>query len=747
MSNEILSSEMETSLAAMVYRKDYTPSAYLIDSVDLDIVLNESDACVSSHIQFTRRALDEASPLVLNGEGLILESIQLNGQLLSGAEYQLTDQTLTIFSVPHSFVLDIVVRIFPHQNEALSGLYRSKTMYCTQCEAEGFRRITYFLDRPDVLTAYTTKITANRARYPTLLSNGNLVAQGELPHGRHWVKWVDPFKKPSYLFALVAGDFDLLEDRFTTQSEREIALKLYVEKGYLHQANHAMQSLKDAMLWDEKTYGREYDLDIYMIVAINDFNMGAMENKGLNIFNTKYILAQPSTATDEDYLHVETVVAHEYFHNWTGNRVTCRDWFQLSLKEGLTIFREHHFAEDIFSRAVMRIRDVRYLREVQFAEDSGPLAHAVRPDAYIEINNFYTTTIYEKGAEVLRMLQTMLGVSLFRQGMDLYFRTFDGQAVTIEDYVHTMELVSGMDLTQFRLWYSQAGTPHVYVSNVYDAVSQKYTMTLRQETQSTPDQPEKQPFYIPIQMGLLDDNGQTIAEKILALTQSTQTFVFEKIATKPIPSLLRNFSAPVKLHYDYSVDELVFLFKYDQDPFNRWEAGQQYFTRTLLAMVEDYQQQRTLQLPDKVVEMFEYVIKDASREGNSNGDDLCFVSEMLSLPSEKYLAEQMTIIDVDAIHAAREFVLQGIAVQLEKILLEHYHRLHHPFAQYVFNMKAMGERQFKNTCLAYLMRLPQHAALGMKQFEDALDNNMTDTQVALTSLVELESPLRDAALD
>lgn len=735
-----------------VYLKDYQVPAYLIDEIDLHFDLNDEFTIVTSRLRIRRNRLSQhrSQELILNGEDLILESIGLDGELLEPSQYALLDQRLIIYQVPENFELAIVTKIYPKKNTQLSGLYCAKDIYCTQCEAQGFRRITYFIDQPDILSRYTTTIEAEEKRYPYLLSNGNLVDLGQLENGRHWARWEDPFKKPCYLFALVAGNFDVVEDSFTTQSGRNVDLRIYVEKAFIDQTAHTMYALKEAMRWDEKTYGREYDLDIFMIVAIGDFNMGAMENKGLNIFNTKYVLAKPETATDDDYIHILSVVGHEYFHNWSGNRVTCRDWFQLSLKEGLTIFRDQTFTEDMLSRAVMRIRDVIALRETQFPEDAGPLAHPVRPESYIEINNFYTATVYNKGAEVLRMLRTILGEAVFRKGMDLYFARHDGQAVTIEDYIKTMEDVSGIDLQQFRLWYSQAGTPIVSVAADYDASQKIYTLTINQITNPTPSQPEKHPLFIPIKMGLLNHQGEPIplylndgkaeAEKVLLLTKASQNFQFKNVAENPIPSLLRNFSAPVILNYPYSDKDLLFLLKQDNDAFNRWEAGQKYALRIILNLVRDYQQQKSLTVPADLIEVFDYIL-------THDLNDKFFLAELLTLPSEKYIGEQMNVVNVNAIHAAREFVLTAIAQHLQKRLLDVYHDNHEPDQPYQFNMTAVGKRQLKNRCLAYLLKLPDHGELGLKQFTQALKSNMTDTQTALAGLANIETPYRSRVID
>lgn len=738
---------------AVFYLKDYTVPSFFITSIDLDFDLQEEHAIVKSHLHVKHNAAstNPNRDLLLDGEELILEEIKFNNKKLSEKEYELTDKSLLIRNVPDEFELQITTKIFPQKNTELSGLYRSRDTYCTQCEAQGFRRITFFKDQPDILSRYTTKITADAKKYPYLLSNGNLVASGKLDNGKHWAKWEDPFKKPCYLFALVAGDFDLNEDHFVTMSHRKIKLQCYVEKGYGDQAHHAMHALKEAMRWDEKAYGREYDLDIFMMVAIGDFNMGAMENKGLNIFNTKYLLAKPQTATDQDYIHVQDVIGHEYFHNWSGNRVTCRDWFQLSLKEGLTIFRDQTFCEDTISHALIRIQEVNALRESQFPEDAGPLAHPVLPDSYIEINNFYTATIYNKGAEVLRMLRTIIGKETFRKGMDLYFSRFDGQAVTIEDYVNCMAEVSGRDLKQFRLWYNQAGTPAVSVEEDYSENDGTYTLTLSQIIPDTPRQTNKSAHHIPIRMGLLDKEGNAIElylqdepiemEKVLHLTEDSQQFVFKNIAARPVVSLLRDFSAPVKLNMPYTDADLQFLFMHDKDAFNRWEMGQVYAIRVMLQLIRDYQQGTPLHLPDALPDMFSYVLKQ------HNHQDKVLLALMLNLPSEKYIGEQMEVVDVDAIHAVREYVTNELAQRLENVFMEVYKVNHDKAEKFKFNVEEMGRRQLKNRALAYLLATPKHAHLCMHQFEAALDKNMTDTQAALNALANLDTPLRERALN
>lgn len=733
---------MKNTNPQTTYLKDYQPPEFLIEKVDLEFDLGEEVTKVKSRLimHVNPESKSATHKLVLLGESLELKSIALDSGLLNPAQYQVTDESLTVFRVPKEFTLEIETLIKPQLNTALTGLYKSSGNFCTQCEAEGFRHVTYFLDRPDVMARYTTTIIADESRYPVLLSNGNPVTSGKGPQGKHWVRWEDPFKKPSYLFALVAGDLEFIEDFYTTKSGRRVTLRIYVEKGNKDQCAHAMQAVKKAMRWDEETYGREYDLDIYMIVAVSDFNMGAMENKGLNIFNTKYILARPETATDEDFIHIESVIAHEYFHNWSGNRVTCRDWFQLSLKEGLTIFRDQSFTADTTSKSVARIQDVNVLRTGQFSEDAGPLAHPVRPESYIEINNFYTATVYEKGSEVIRMMQTILGEKLFRQGMDLYFSRNDGHAVAIEDFVKAMEDASGIDLKQFRLWYSQAGTPVLDIQDEYDPKKQAYTLTVKQTCPPTPNQPEKKPFHIPVKIGLLDpSSGKEIAHDMLHIKKPQEVFVFNNIVEKPIPSLLRHFSAPVKVKHVYSDADLQFLFKHDQDQFNRWEAGQKYAVNLMLRLIKDYKNKTALEVPNDFIAAFEHVLQDKKI-------DKLLLAEMMLLPSEKYIAEQMDVIDVDAIHVVREKVLTQMAQQLQNYLLAAYKENHHT-RPYRFDMQEVGRRQLKNICLSYLTNLPDHTDLALHQFKVALKNNMTDTMAALRCLTQINVPERQISLN
>lgn len=737
-----------------IYLRDYRVPDYLIDTVDLVFDLQEEASTVKSKIRCLSNydRGEKIRPMVLNGKNLTLRSVVLDGRTLSVDDYKLDDDSLTIFDVPKDFILEIETEIKPQENTSLEGLYKSSGNFCTQCEAEGFRKITCFVDRPDVMAKYTTTIIAEKEKYPILLANGNLVEEGVLPEGRHFAKWHDPFPKPSYLFALVAGNLVKIEDTFTTMSGREIALQIYVEKHNHDKCDHAMQSLKKAMKWDEDVFGLEYDLDQYMIVAVDDFNMGAMENKGLNVFNSKYVLAKPETATDDDYEGIEAVIAHEYFHNWTGNRVTCRDWFQLSLKEGLTVFRDQQFSSDMISKGVKRIHDVNVLRNHQFPEDGGPMAHAVRPDSYIEINNFYTLTVYEKGSEIIRMIHALLGKELFRKGIDLYVERCDGHAATIEDFVGAMEDAAEVDLTQFRLWYSQAGTPKLNVSGSYSTGDKSYVLTVRQSCQASPGQTNKEPFHIPFAIGLLDGDGNDMSLQLkeggrssnenihmLEIRKQEEVFHFINVPDAPVPSLLRDFSAPVKLHYEYSDAELRFLLANDSDPFNRWEAGQRLACRVLMGLVDDYQTGNTLKVEDEFAQVFAKILKDKDVEDKS------FISQLLTLPSEMYLAEQMEVVDVEAIHKARQFVRKELASKLKDQFEDvyHYNMNREP---YKYDPKLAGQRRLKNICLAYLMMLDDETIRKTctKQYHEA--DNMTDSVNALRCLVHSECTEKAAAL-
>ncbi|WP_259766409.1 aminopeptidase N, partial [Pseudomonas protegens] len=681
-------------------------------------------------------------PLVLDGQQLELLSVSLADQPLSANDYQLDDNHLTLHPTSASFTLDTSVKIHPESNTALEGLYKSSGMFCTQCEAEGFRKITYYLDRPDVMSKFTTTVVAEQHSYPVLLSNGNPIASGPGEDGRHWATWEDPFMKPAYLFALVAGDLWCVEDSFRTQSGRDVALRIYVEPENIDKCQHAMNSLKKSMRWDEETYGREYDLDIFMIVAVNDFNMGAMENKGLNIFNSSAVLARAETATDAAHQRVEAIVAHEYFHNWSGNRVTCRDWFQLSLKEGFTVFRDAGFSADMNSRTVKRIQDVAYLRTHQFAEDAGPMAHAVRPESFIEISNFYTLTVYEKGSEVVGMIHTLLGAEGFRKGSDLYFERHDGQAVTCDDFVKAMEDANGVDLTQFKRWYSQAGTPRLAVSESYDAAAKTYSLTFRQSCPQTPDKVEKLPFVIPVELGLLDSKGAGMAlrlsgenaaqgtSRVISVTEAEQTFTFVDIAEHPLPSLLRGFSAPVKLSFPYNRDQLMFLMQHDSDGFNRWDAGQQLAVQVLQELIAQHQQGQALVMDERLVTALGTVLADDSL-------DQAMVAEMLSLPGEAYLTEISEVADVEAIHAAREFARQQLADSLFDALWKRYqaNRAVSKATAYVAESEHFARRALQNIALSYLMltRKPEVLAAAIEQFDSA--DNMTERLTALAVLV------------
>ncbi|MCG8294061.1 aminopeptidase N [Pseudomonas entomophila] len=748
---------MRTEQPQVIYLKDYQAPEYLIDETHLTFELFEDHTLVHAQLVMRRNPERGAGlpPLVLDGQQLELLRASLDDVELNAGDYQLDADSLTVQPKTEQFTLDTSVKIHPESNTALEGLYKSGKMFCTQCEAEGFRKITYYLDRPDVMSTFTTTVIAEQHRYPVLLSNGNPVGDGPAEDGRHWATWEDPFKKPAYLFALVAGDLWCVESNFMRQSGRDVTLRIYVEEENLDKCDHAMVSLKKSMRWDEEVYGREYDLDIFMIVAVNDFNMGAMENKGLNIFNSSCVLARAETATDAAHQRVEGVVAHEYFHNWSGNRVTCRDWFQLSLKEGFTVYRDAEFSADMNSRTVKRIEDVAYLRTHQFAEDAGPMAHPVRPDSFIEISNFYTLTVYEKGAEVVGMVHTLLGAEGFRKGSDLYFERHDGQAVTTDDFIKAMEDANGVDLTQFKRWYSQAGTPRLEVSEQFDAAAQTYSLTFRQSCPATPDKVEKLPFVIPVALGLLDAQGNDLplrlvgeaqavgTSRVLSVTEAEQTFTFEGITAKPLPSLLRGFSAPVKLSFPYDRDQLMFLMQHDSDGFNRWEAGQQLSVQVLQELIGQHQRGEALKLDQRLITALGTVL------GNEALDP-AMVAEMLSLPGEAYLTEISQVADVDAIHAAREFARRQIAEQLFDALWLRYqaNREVSRKTPYVASAEHFARRSLQNIALSYLMLggKPQVLEATLEQFEQC--DNMTERLTALAVLVN--SPFeaeRGKALD
>jgi aminopeptidase N len=732
---------------------EYRPPAFLIDTVDLVFELDGRNTRVKSRLAIRRNpaAYDPAAPLRLDGEELALVSLALDGQPLGDNRYQLpAGGGLILPDVPDAFTLDVETRIAPEDNTQLSGLYMSGGNFCTQCEPEGFRRITYFIDRPDVMARYTTTIVGDKSRFRVLLSNGNPVEHGESGNGRHWAKWVDPHPKPSYLFALVAGDLIPVRDRFTTRSGKAVALAIWVRRGDEDKCAHAMASLKKAMRWDEEVFGLEYDLDVFNIVAVSDFNMGAMENKGLNIFNTRYVLARPETASDTDFQNVEGVIAHEYFHNWTGNRVTCRDWFQLSLKEGLTVFRDQQFSADQGSRTVKRIADVRTLRAIQFPEDDGPLAHPVRPESYLRIDNFYTPTVYNKGAEVVRMILALIGKEGFRRGMDLYIRRHDNHAVTIEDFVAAMQDASGIDLTQFKRWYEQGGTPEIAVEDHWDEVTRSYELVVEQKLSPTPGQPEKSPMLIPLAMGLIGPDGAELptrlegevssrmGTRVLALAEPRQSFRFIDVPGPPVPSLLRDFSAPVKLK-GVPLDQLKFLAVHDTEPFARWEAGQQVATMVLLARIAEHRRGETAApLDPDIVAAMRRTLADADR-------DSAFAAEALNLPSESFLADQLAVVDVDAIHAAREKARGALGKELAGEFEIAYRHYADP-GPYRIEAASIGRRALRNACLAYLAAADPEkgAVLAMAQFNAG--RNMTDVLAALTVLVDLDRPERETAL-
>ena len=718
---------------AIIRRTDYRAPDWLVPDVALHFDLDPALTKVRARLSVTRNG-DHDRPLRLDGDGLVPLEVKVDGRLLAQSEWHLEAGALIIALADAAHEVETLVELAPESNSKLMGLYASGGLLCTQCEAEGFRRITYFPDRPDILSRYSVHMVANKARFPILLANGDPIEQGDEADGRHWATWNDPYPKPCYLFALVAGDLACNADHFVTVSGRDVQLGIWVKEADLPRTAHAMQALKDSMAWDERVYGREYDLDVFNIVAVADFNFGAMENKGLNIFNSRYILADPETATDIDYDGVEGVVAHEYFHNWSGNRVTCRDWFQLSLKEGFTVFRDQNFSADMGSHAVKRIEDVRILRAGQFPEDSGPLAHPVRPESYMEISNFYTATIYNKGAELIRMMALMLGPERFRAGTDLYFARHDGQAATCEDFVRAMEEGGEIDLSQFRLWYEQAGTPRVRALLSHDPVTRQVELTLEQSVPPTPGQPEKQPMAIPLRVALFDpDSGTHHGDELLMLTQAEQRFSFPDFAAAPILSINRGFSAPVIVDTNRSQADLAFLSAHDDDPFARYEAMQQLMVNVLVGRIGG-------QAAD------EGAVIDAIRQTLTNPAlDPAFVAEAIRLPSEAYLGDQMRQVDPDAIHAAREALQRSIGAELEPLWRDvHAGSKANGFA---LSPAAKGARKLRNAALHYLVAsgAADGPAIAFDQFSSA--DNMTERQAALGTLANGVSPERVAALD
>ena len=744
---------MKESSRRITYLKDYTPPPYLVTHVCLDFVLEEEVTVVTSTLQCVcnPEARRQHPVLELDGEGLKLNYVELDGHRLSSGEFVKTEQGLQVMGVPEKFELSVQTKISPRTNTSLEGLYMSCGNFCTQCEAQGFRRITYFPDRPDVMARYTVRIQAEKSRYPVLLSNGNPVEQGDCGDHQHYAVWEDPFPKPCYLFALVAGDLVHLESNHQTVSGKDVVLRIYSERHNIDKCSHALRALQKAMLWDEQHFGLECDLDIYMIVAVDDFNMGAMENKGLNIFNSSCVLARPDTATDSDYLTIEAVVAHEYFHNWTGNRVTCRDWFQLSLKEGLTVFRDQEFTSDVTSRAAKRISDVRYLRTYQFAEDAGPMAHPVRPASYLEINNFYTLTVYEKGAEIVRMYQTMFGADGFRRGMELYFQRHDGQAVTTDDFAAAMADANAADLTQFRRWYEQAGTPELQVAAHWEPETNTYRLKFEQSCSPAGDSECDQPLMIPVSLSLLDSSGTPMQLKggpdcnesafrtVLLVKEQQQSFVFEHLVEKPLPDLLQDFSAPVRMHFDYSDKQLAFLLEHSPDAFNRWNAGNHLALNVLLEWMEAGASTGKSTSISVLSQALVHVMQCGST-------DRSLLAELLHLPDEKDLEEYLDPIDVQKAISVCDHLSVSVARHLEHELLRIYRTCCRGEVEYRYNAQEMARRRLQNACLQLLVALEreEYRKLAVAQFDQA--GNMTEQAGAVKALLHRECDEREQVL-
>ncbi|KAL5052982.1 hypothetical protein RYX36_033664 [Vicia faba] len=760
---EDLAKQVEEPKMAMpteIFLKDYKKPDYYFDTVDLKFLLGEEKTIVSSKIVVFPRTDGSAPPLVLDGLDMILVSVKINGKALKEEDYHVDARHLIIRSPPTGkYDLEIVTEIFPQKNTSLEGLYKSSGNFCTQCEAEGFRKITYYQDRPDIMAKYTVHIEGDKSLYPVLLSNGNLVEEGDLEGGKHYAIWEDPFKKPCYLFALVAGQLQSRDDIFTTRSGRRVSLRIWTPADDVPKTAHAMYSLKAAMEWDEDVFGLEYDLDLFNIVAVPDFNMGAMENKSLNIFNSKLVLASPETASDADYAAILGVIGHEYFHNWTGNRVTCRDWFQLSLKEGLTVFRDQEFSSDMGSRTVKRIGDVSKLRNYQFPQDAGPMAHPVRPHSYIKMDNFYTVTVYEKGAEVVRMYKTLLGSQGFRKGMDLYFKRHDGQAVTCEDFYAAMRDANDADFANFLSWYSQAGTPVVKVNTSYNAEGHTFSLKISQEIPPTPGQSVKEPTLIPIAVGLLDSNGkdiplssiyhngalepvsssgQSVSTTVLRVTKKEEEFVFTDIFEKPVPSLLRGYSAPIRLQSDLTEDDLFFLLANDSDEFNRWEAGQILARKLMLNLVDDFQNNKPLVLNSNFVGGFKRILTDSSLDKE-------FVAKAITLPGEGEIMDLMEVADPDAVHTVRSFIRKQLASELKSEFLSTVEN-NKSSGEYVFDHSNMSRRALKNVALAYLASLEdqEFTDLALQEYKTA--TNMTEQFAALASIAQNPGKIRDDVL-
>ncbi len=730
-----------------IYLKDYEKPPYTVKTIDLEFDLHDTNTLVKSKMLINRTA-DENTPLFLNGEELELVSVILDGRELHESEYELNELGMYLHRLPQEFTLEVQNKINPESNTALDGLYKSGGIFCSQNEPEGFRRITYFIDRPDVMAVYSTKIIADKKAYPILLSNGNLFEEGDLEDGKHYAIWKDPFPKPSYLYALVAGDLGCVNDTYTTMHNREVALNIYCDKGNEAQCEHAMTSLKNSMQWDEERFGREYDLDIYNIVAVDSFNMGAMENKGLNIFNSHYVLADADTATDANFMGIESVIGHEYFHNWTGNRITCRDWFQLTLKEGLTVFRDQEFSADMNTRSVQRIADVKALQERQFVEDASPTSHPIKPEAYIQINNFYTATIYEKGAEVIRMIHTLIGEEGFRAGMDLYFDTFDGQAVRTEDFIWAMQEASGFDLEQFKLWYSQSGTPEVDVKTRFDKKEKHFELTLTQSYLS-PTQSGQKPYFFPFRLGLINrsgheeklelisDEGQPFIDRgILLVSKEEETFVFKNMKHEPLMSLNRNFSAPVKVHTAYSPEEYAFLMAHDKDEFNRFEASQTIASMVLHKLIDMIEANAPMRMSETYVEAFKKVLLDLEMEKSLKADSL-------TLPSVSILMQERNVLDVEAVYMARNYMKRELVRALGADIRFQYDSLNDG-REYTLEGDAIARRKLKNTLLSYLGALKDDTSAYNQYMRS---NNMTDRLSALSVLANSRGDAKDKALE
>ncbi|MBP3127653.1 aminopeptidase N [Thalassospira sp. ER-Se-21-Dark] len=733
-----------------IRREDYKEPDFIVEKVELVFDLDRDVTNVKSRLFMAAnpvRGTGKGDEVFLHGEDMKLLSVTLNETRLASSDFTVDQEGLRFKAPGQNFIAELETQISPANNTRLEGLYVSQSAFCTQCEAEGFRRITYFPDRPDVMATYKVTINANKESCPVLLSNGNLIDSGDLDGGRHFAVWEDPFPKPSYLFALVAGDLACVEDSFKTMSGRDVALRIFVEHGNEDRCDYAMDSLKRSMKWDEEVYGLEYDLDLFNIVAVSDFNMGAMENKSLNVFNAKFVLARPDTATDGDYERIESIVAHEYFHNWSGNRVTCRDWFQLSLKEGLTVFRDQEFSADQRSRPVQRIKDVNALRAAQFPEDAGPLAHPVRPDSYMEINNFYTATVYEKGAELIRMMHTLLGPDGYRKGIDLYFDRHDGQAVTCDDFAKAMEDANGIDFSQLKLWYSQAGTPKLSWQGDYDADAKQYRLTISQKTDPTPGQPDKKPLHMPISIGLLGADGSDLVAKTVELTEASQEFVFDGVTEAPVLSFNRGFSAPVNITTDQPDDELVFLMGNDSDAFNRWEAGQKYATRLMLSAIAAYEANGgdvDAAFADEKARVDAFIA--AMRATLINNDlDKAFRADALVLPGEAFLSEQRKPANPEAIYQVRTALRKRIGQALSDDFAKTYHQ-NASNAAFTPDATSAGQRALRATALAYLVAsgADEFADVAVAQYGTA--DNMTDQMAALSVLNNLDHPGRETAL-